>query len=286
MSTTTTANTNTNTNTIYLVTGANRGIGRGLVDVILSRPNTTVIALVRDVEHETTRSLVSTTADANVPTPKTLDPSHPDPDSNPNTNHVIIIPYDASIPGSAETALTTLGSTHGITHVDTVIANAGMLTKRGPSIDTAPSDIQESVQVNAIAPLDLFRACLTLLSPPPSKFVAVSSAIGSTQLIPQHSHSSTLAYGVSKAALNHIMRKLSIEYPDMVVEVVTPGPVLTDLLRENKPEFDAMLKANPQLLERFVPIDKVCNGLMALIDSASSETSGGFRDWSGEVIPF
>ncbi|KAL6247419.1 hypothetical protein RBB50_005765 [Rhinocladiella similis] len=256
--------TSSDTDTVYLITGANRGIGRGLADIVLSRPKTTVIALVRDPEHETTKSLAST--------------------SLGSSNKLVIIPYDASVPGSAETAISTLQSTHGTTHVDTVIANAGMLTKRcSPSIDTPPEDILKSVQVNAIAPLHLFRASLALT---PKTFIAISSAIGSTQLIPQHAHSSTLAYGVSKAALNHTMRKLSLEYPDMVVEVLTPGPVMTDLMRESKEDLEAMLKANPKLIERFMPIEKVCNGLIGLIDSASKETSGGFRDWSGEVIPF
>ncbi|KAJ5872208.1 uncharacterized protein N7529_004561 [Penicillium soppii] len=36
------------TNTIYLITGASRGIGRGLAEIFLARPNTIVIAAVRD----------------------------------------------------------------------------------------------------------------------------------------------------------------------------------------------------------------------------------------------
>ncbi|KAJ9640838.1 hypothetical protein H2204_003127 [Knufia peltigerae] len=264
---------NENKNTIYLITGANRGIGRCLTDLILSRPNTTVVALVRDLEHETTKSLVDTHAHAHE-----------------SLNKLIVIPYDASVPGSADEAISTLQSpSHKITHVDVVIANAGMLTKRGPAIDTPAEDILSSVRVNAIAPLDLFRALFSsssLMSPKPTKFIAISSAIGSTQLIPQHAHSSTLAYGLSKAALNHAMRKLSVEYPETIVEVLTPGPVMTDLMRENKDQLEAMLKVNPKLMERFTPIEQACKGLLGLIDSASKETSGGFRDWSGEVIPF
>jgi hypothetical protein len=38
----------TMTNTIYLITGASRGIGRGLAEIFLARPNTIVIAAVRD----------------------------------------------------------------------------------------------------------------------------------------------------------------------------------------------------------------------------------------------
>ncbi len=43
--------------TTYLVSGGNRGIGKGLVSQLLSRPNTTVITLVRDPNHATSQSL-------------------------------------------------------------------------------------------------------------------------------------------------------------------------------------------------------------------------------------
>ena len=249
--------------TVYLITGANRGIGRGLTDLILSRPNTSVVALVRDLDHETSKSLASTTPGA--------------------SNTLTILPYDAKQPGSAETAISTLRKTHGITHDDVVIANAGTLSKRGPTVDTPAEAILEAVDVNTVGPLQLFRACLPL---GPAKFIAISSAIGSTTQIPQHAHSQTVAYGISKAGLNHAMRKLSVEYPDMVIEMLTPGPVMTDLTREYKSFMEEALKKNPTLADRFIPIDKVCNGLLGLIDSASKETSGGFRDWSGQVVPF
>lgn len=46
-------------NTIYLATGANRGIGRGLVTTLLQRPRVTVIAGVRDVAASISKDLLS-----------------------------------------------------------------------------------------------------------------------------------------------------------------------------------------------------------------------------------
>lgn len=37
---------------IVLITGANRGIGKGLLEKYLARPNHTVIGTVRDPDHE------------------------------------------------------------------------------------------------------------------------------------------------------------------------------------------------------------------------------------------
>ncbi|RDW90924.1 hypothetical protein BP5796_02089 [Coleophoma crateriformis] len=42
---------------IYIITGASRGLGRGLVDVLRQRSNTTVIAGVRDLESASSKEL-------------------------------------------------------------------------------------------------------------------------------------------------------------------------------------------------------------------------------------
>ena len=250
----------------YLITGANRGIGRGLTELILQRPNTTVIALVRDTEDETTKALVA---------------------SSPDPKRLLILSYDAKDADSASSALSTLETRYNIKHLDVVIANAGALLWHGPAINTPGHAILESITVNTIGPLLLFRACLPLMqSSPAPKFIAISSAIGSTGQIPKFAQSQTLPYGISKAALNHTFRKLSVDHPDIAVELLTPGPVLTDLMREFRAGLEERVKKDPALLKRFTPIDQVCDGLLSQIDAASKESSGDFRDWKGEVIPW
>jgi hypothetical protein len=49
----------TMTNTVCLISGANRGVGRGLVEALLSRPNTTIIAAVRNPNVAASQSLNS-----------------------------------------------------------------------------------------------------------------------------------------------------------------------------------------------------------------------------------
>ncbi|KAI1613106.1 toxin biosynthesis ketoreductase [Exophiala viscosa] len=252
--------------TTYLITGANRGIGRGLTDLILQRPDTRVIGLVRNPEDETSKSLAA---------------------SSPDPKRLLILPYDAKDPNSASSAISTLETTHEVKHLDVVIANAGALLWHGPAVDTPGDAILDSITVNTIGPLLLFRACLPLMQASPApKFIAISSAIGSTGQIPQFKQSQTLPYGVSKAALNHTFRKLSVDHPEIVIELLTPGPVLTDLMRVFQAGFEERVKKDPNLLKRFTPIDQVCDGLMSQIDSASMESSGEFRDWKGEVVPW
>ena len=88
-------------NTVYLITGANRGIGLGLVTALLKRPNTTVIAGVRDTTASTSQALSS------LPTA--------------NASKVVVVQIDSNNQYSAELAIKGLKD---IDHIDTVIANA------------------------------------------------------------------------------------------------------------------------------------------------------------------
>lgn len=87
--------------TVYLVTGANRGIGRGLVATLLKRPSTKVIAAVRDTESSTSKALLS------LPTS--------------DNSHVILAKIDSSDHSTAAKAVEQL---QGIEKIDVVIANA------------------------------------------------------------------------------------------------------------------------------------------------------------------
>lgn len=103
-------------------------------------------------------------------------------------------------------------------------------------------------------------------------------------------HAQTVPYGLSKTALNHLIRKLSTEHADVVIELLTPGPVSTDLTRAF-PEF-ADLARKPEFAARMVDIDRSVAGLLQCVDNArfKSEadegTHGGFRDYSGATVPW
>ncbi|KAK5053284.1 hypothetical protein LTR84_002258 [Exophiala bonariae] len=262
--------------TTYLITGANRGIGYGLARLILARPNTTLIALVRDPEHETSISLHEL--------PKAENAS------------IIVLPYEAMDPDSAVKAIMTVQRQYDINHLDVVIANAGGMSWRGPTVSVPASEIHDSITLNTISPLLLFRASLPLLQAPsphrtePAKFFAISSGTASLALIPSTGHARTVAYGLSKTALNHLIRKLSTEYTDIVIELLTPGPVQTDLTRAF-PEFRDLAK-RPEFASRLVNIDISVAGLLRCVDNArfKSEgdegTHGGFRDYSGATVPW
>ena len=254
--------------TTYLLTGANRGIGRGLADIILSRPNATLIALVRDPDDATSKSLSNNQTAA-------------------EGTQVITIKYEASDHSSAGSIVEALRKEHRITRLDVVIANAGYLDWRGPTATITPEAIHQHIDVNTIAPILLFSATLPLLklSEKEPRFFAISSAIGSTAMIPKLSHAQVVAYGMSKAAMNHAFVKLNLEHPDIDIEMLTPGPVRTDLLRSFAGAGASV--DPPAKIPNLVDIKDSVHGLMECIDNATkAKTGGGFRQWDGSTVPW
>ncbi len=130
----------------------------------LARHNTIVVGGVRDPSSPAAKAL----------------------DSLPKgqSSTLILVKIDSTSTTDAATAVQTLQSQHGITYLDNVIANAGISLPKGfgPIANVKITDGKEHIDVNAIGPLLLFQATLSLLEKAvhgPSKFVTVSSPIGS-----------------------------------------------------------------------------------------------------------
>ncbi|CAN9319653.1 unnamed protein product [Alternaria alternata] len=127
--------------TTVLITGANRGIGQGLVSAYLGRANTTVIAAVRNVA----------TAESLKSLPKS------------SGSQLIVIEIDVASSDSIRRGIKSLTAEYELDSLDTVIANAGMAIKSPKLIEMATQDIQRFVDVNAYGQLELFRAVFPLL---------------------------------------------------------------------------------------------------------------------------
>lgn len=129
-------------NRTYLITGANCGIGQGLTSLILSRPSTTVIATVRNVEK-----------------------SSPELSALPagTGSKLIVVQLDSQKEFDAADAVSELHSKYGIDALDVVIANAGMSASMGPILHTSVGNFRDHMDVNAIGPLLLIQAAAPLL---------------------------------------------------------------------------------------------------------------------------
>lgn len=148
--------------TIVLITGASRGLGRGLAQRFLAKPNHVVIAANRDPSGETSRGLQDL--------PKG------------EGSRLIIVKLDSAVEADAIEAVKTL-ETEGIDSLDIVVANAG-ISEVYPAVSAVnASDLQKHITINVLGVIWLYQAVLPLLrkSPDP-KWVTMGSSAGSLEV--------------------------------------------------------------------------------------------------------
>ncbi|KAI7968276.1 hypothetical protein EIK77_010446 [Talaromyces pinophilus] len=128
--------------TIVLITGANRGIGKGILELYLQKPNHTIIAANRDPSHPTSKALNDL------------------PKADGTSLHVVKI--DATSPTDPADVVKEL-EIKGIDHIDILIANAG-IALGFPKVEEVQVDyIQKHVDVNIYGFIRLYQAFLPVL---------------------------------------------------------------------------------------------------------------------------
>lgn len=178
--------------TVYLISGANRGLGFAFVETLAKRLNTVIYAGVRD--------------------PSRSEALHQLSQENPN---VVIVKLTA---GSAQdTASLVEQITRKEGRIDVCIANAGITIHEAEAKtkDVDHEYIMEHFKVNTLGSLSLYQAVYPLLKKAKrgAKFITISSRLGSNGHMEQYSQDTT-AYGISKAAVNFFMRKTHYETED------------------------------------------------------------------------
>ncbi|THW85792.1 NAD(P)-binding protein [Aureobasidium pullulans] len=130
--------------TVYVITGANRGLGLALTTTLALRPSTVIFACIRTFTPETTEVLTSLSVGQD--------------------SYVAPIQVDATVSLHAKQAVETITHMHGYNHVDVVIANSGISEYYGTAAETPLEALRTHFEVNTIGPLALFQAFLPLLS--------------------------------------------------------------------------------------------------------------------------
>jgi len=252
------------TSTTYLITGANRGLGRGLLEAYLSRPNSTVIAGVRDPDAQTSQSLHAL--------------------KKPTSSHLILVKIDSASATDAEAAVSTLREQYNIHTLDVVIANAGIANALPYVHEAKAEDMLEHFSVNVIGVVTLFRAVRPLLlencaKGKVTKFITMSSGAGSIER-QKVINLPNAAYGTSKAALNYITEKIHMENQEagLIAFPIDPGWVQTDMGNAGAKAFG--FEKAELLLEESV------NGMIKVIEDATEATSGRFMIYNGTESPW
>ncbi|RDL42234.1 putative cytochrome 52A4 [Venustampulla echinocandica] len=243
-----------------LITGANKGIGLGFVKKYLNRPNTTVIAGVRNP--------TSPEAKAISELPKA------------DGSKVIIVKIENTSDTDAAEAVESIKK-QGVDKLDIAIANAGIYgTDAFVKVsEIKTKDLLEHFDVNTAGTVRLFQAVLPLLKKGDNpRFLALSSIVGTIGLMDQIPFN-VPSYGSSKAAINFLTRRIHFENEDLISIAVHPGAVQTDN-GNAAARFFGLPEAN-------VTLDESVDGLVGILDKASrEETSGKFLSYDGTAIPW
>ncbi|KAF5876899.1 putative aflatoxin biosynthesis ketoreductase nor-1 protein [Botrytis fragariae] len=180
---------------------------------------------------------------------------------------------------SPSQAVETLQNTHGITSIDVVIANAGISQYYGKVSETPLSEVRNHFEVNTIGVLTLYQATLPLLLKSPNPiFVALSTAVASIGAMENIPIPAT-PYGMSKVALNYMVRKIHFENEKLTAFVLTPGWVETEM--GNAGAIAMGLESAP------VKIEESIKGMLEKIDNATREgTSGTLQSFDETKYPW
>jgi norsolorinic acid ketoreductase len=173
------------------------------VQTYLSRPNTTVIATVRDTSSASSKALASLTRGSG--------------------SLIITVKLDSAVDTDAQAAIDLLKSSHAITHLDVVIANAGIANWWGRTLEAPTAEFRSHFDINTLGTVTLFQATWPLLEKSSDpKFVYISTVVGSIGEVEKWPLDGVV-YGASKAAMNYIVRKIHVEHQNLTVFPLHPG---------------------------------------------------------------
>jgi NAD(P)-dependent dehydrogenase (short-subunit alcohol dehydrogenase family) len=192
------------------------------------------------------------------------------------------LPVDVTIESQIAVATGVIQSQAG--HLDLVINCVGLLhsdrVQPEKSLRHIESDrLLQYFQTNSISAVLWAKHLQPLFKhPEKSVFASISAKVGS---IGDNQLGGWYGYRASKAALNMLMRNVSIEYrrtcPNSIVVLLHPGTTDTDL---SKP-FQANVPEG-----KLFGVDRTVLQLLRVIHQLKSTDSGKFFNWDGEILPW
>ena len=241
-----------------LIQGGGRGIGMALAQRALAAGATRLFITARDPLAAPAHALLA------------------------QDDRVTFLPLDVTDEASITAASARIADT--VPRLDRVICTAGMLQQGDIRPEKRVADLKQAnllhlYQVNALGPVLLARELWPLLKGDHRlHFAAISARVGS---ISDNQLGGWYAYRASKAALNQLMRTLSIELardnPHGCVATLHPGTVDTGL---SKP-FQGGVPTG-----KLFTAEYAAGCLWQVLDRLGPEDTGLFHAWDGSVIPY
>lgn len=236
-----------------LITGANRGIGLGLVEVYLDRGWNVIATARTPARADALRALAMT---------------HP---------RLAIEQLDVTDHGRVDE----LAETYRDQPIDVLINNAAYIqvyqVSLRPLAEVEFDDTRMSFEVNAIGPMKMAQAFTPhVAASRDKKLINISSSAASFGAAP--ARGSSYNYSISKTALNAFTFKYAAEVRErgVIVTALHPGVVETD-----RPGNDwSVLPPAMQRIPRMT-VEEATAKIVDVIDSLTSEDSGRFVSYDG-----
>ena len=228
---------------VVLITGASSGIGAGTALYLAGLgAKLALVARNKDKLEAVARSCVAA-----------------------GTSGVAVFPHDLSVESECSAAVIETVDCFGGLHV--VINNAGVLYRANFEAVSIP-EINQSMNLHVNAAVKICQTSLPYLAPVSGTIVNVSSIAG------LRAYPGSIAYKMSKAALDQFTRCLALEVAGKGVRVnsVNPGVMETDIfkgsgLREDEVQayYEAGKKLHP--LGRIGQVEDVAKAIAFLVSS-------------------
>jgi 7-alpha-hydroxysteroid dehydrogenase len=238
------------TGKVAIVTGSGKGIGQG-IGLTFAEAGASVVFAAR-----TAKDL-----EANVERAKFLGAQ------------AIAVPCDVMeecrLEGLASKAVETFGK------IDIVVNNAGGAMP-GQVARTTRERFNKAFDFNVTSAFSLSRICLPHLKETKGCIINISSAAG--RLVQPN----FVVYGTVKAALTHMTRLMAADFaPDVRVNAVAPGSIMTDALRMilDKPSLEKMESLTP--MKTLGEVDDIALAALYLASPAAKWVTGKILEVDG-----
>ncbi|KAI0743377.1 C-factor [Daedaleopsis nitida] len=230
---------------VWLITGANRGIGLELAKQLLEQPTNTVIATARDPAKAVSLKELNNNAKG--------------------TLHVVGL--EVADRESTRKATEKVASILGDRGIDYLVNNAGIANDdTGFKIDI--DALEKIFKTNVAGPAYIAQVLLPLVEKSAKKTVVnISSTMGSKSFAGQNAERAA-SYSISKAALNMLTVKQARERPDITSVSICPGWLQTDM-----GSSAAMF-----------PVSVGVTGIIKVVTGLTPANSGQFINFRGERV--
>ncbi|OLN81012.1 Norsolorinic acid ketoreductase 5 [Colletotrichum chlorophyti] len=236
--------------TIVLISGANRGLGKGLLERYLKLPNHTIIAANRNPDHATSKELFK------LPMAE--------------GTKLIVVKLDSCVWQDAFDAMKTLED-QGINHLDIVIANAGVAYTWPTVAEVKLEDMIAHMEPNAYGVVALFQAVRPLLKKSMREpiYSIMGTTAGSLNTQPALPNA---CYGPSKSAAAWFSIRINEEENWLHSFSFAPGWVHTDLGDAGAVALGVDEAAQKEIM---IGLNESCDGMMNVLAETTKEKHGG-----------